>query len=327
MLRDSFLLRLRPRYIARYREIAGVFARHGFGAIFTQLGIDHTLDIPRRFFRSSNEDWESTPPAVRLRLALEELGPTFIKLGQIASTRPELLPPAVITELSRLQDNVPPAPWEEVQPIIEAELGRPIHEIFLAFDRTPMAAASLAQVYPAMLPDRTEVVVKVQRPNVDRIVSIDLEIIQDIARLAKERIPGFLPFDPVDLADQFATALREELDYRREGHNADRFRENFKNEKFLYVPKVYWEYTTTKVMLQERIRGIKFDDFAAMDAAGYDRDEIAMHAARMVVKEVLQDGFSTLTLTQAICSSCPARSLVCSISGRSATWIVATRQI
>lgn len=291
MLRDSFLLRLRPRYIARYREIAGVFARHGFGAVFTQLGIDRTLDIPRRLFRAGSEDWESIPPAVRLRLALEELGPTFIKLGQIASTRPEILPPAIIVELSRLQDNVPPAPWEDVQPIIEAELGRPIHEVFLAFDRTPMAAASLAQVYPAMLPDRTQVVVKVQRPNVERIVATDLEIILDIARLAKERIPGFWPFDPVDLADQFATALREELDYRREGRNADRFRENFRDEEFLYVPKVYWQYTTSRVMVQERINGIKFDDFAALDAAGYDRDQIATHASRMVVKEVLEDGF------------------------------------
>lgn len=291
MLRDSFLLRLRPRYIARYREITGVFARHGFGAVFTQLGIDRTLDIPRRLFRQTDQELESIPPAVRLRLALEELGPTFIKLGQIASTRPELLPPAIIVELSRLQDNVPPAPWEEVQPIIESELGRPIHEVFLAFDRTPMAAASLAQVYPAMLPDRTQVVVKVQRPNVDRIVAIDLEIIQDIARLAKERLPGFWPFDPVDLADQFATALREELDYRREGRNADRFRENFKDEKFLYVPKVFWDYTTSRVMVQERINGIKFDDFAALDAAGYDRNQIAEHASRMVVKEVLEDGF------------------------------------
>ncbi len=291
MLKDSFLLRLRPRYIARYREIAGVFARQGFGAVFTQLGVDRTLDIPRRLFRQTDADLESIPPAVRLRLALEELGPTFIKLGQIASTRPEILPPAIIVELSRLQDNVPPAPWEEVQPIIEAELGRPIHEVFLAFDRTPMAAASLAQVYPAMLPDRSQVVVKVQRPNVDRIVSTDLEIINDIARLAQERIPGYMPFEPVDLSDQFSMALREELDYRREGRNADRFRENFKDEDFLYVPKVYWEYTTSKLMVQERIHGIKFDDYAAIDAAGYDRNQIAVHASSMVVKEVLEDGF------------------------------------
>jgi ubiquinone biosynthesis protein len=284
-------LRLRPRYIARYREIAGVFARQGFGAIFTQLGIDRTLDVPRRLLRSSDGDLESIPPAVRLRLALEELGPTFIKLGQIASTRPEILPPAIIVELSRLQDNVPPAPWEDVQSIIEAELGRPIHEVFLAFDRTPMAAASLAQVYPAMLPDRTQVVVKVQRPHVERIVSTDLEIIQDIARLAKERLPGYMPFDPVDVADQFGMALREELDYRREGRNADRFRENFQEESFLYVPKVYWEYTTNRLMVQERIHGIKFDDFAAIDAAGYDRNAIAVNSSRMVVKEVLEDGF------------------------------------
>lgn len=291
MLKDSFLLRLRPRYISRYREIAGVFTRLGFGAVLTQLGIDRTLDIPRRMFRSGDGTVESIPPAVRFRLALEQLGPTFIKLGQIASTRPEIFPPALIAELSRLQDNVPPAPWEEVQPIIEAELGRPIHEVFLAFDRTPMAAASLAQVYPALLPDRTQVIVKVQRPNVERIVSTDLEIIHDVARLAKERIPGFWPFDPVDISNQFATALREELDYRREGRNADRMRENFKDKDFLHVPKVFWEYTTSRLIVQERIHGIKIDDLAALDAAGYDRNRIAAHASQLIVKSVLEDGF------------------------------------
>jgi ubiquinone biosynthesis protein len=122
-MRDSFLLRLRPRHIARYREIVGVFARHGFGAVITQIGLDARLDVPRRFFRRGDEEIEHVPPAVRLRLALEELGPTFIKLGQIASTRPELVPPSVSRELSNLQDNVPAAPWEEIRPHLERELG------------------------------------------------------------------------------------------------------------------------------------------------------------------------------------------------------------
>lgn len=291
MLRDSFLFRLRPRHLARYRRIVEVFSRHGFGALITQLGLDRRFDIPRRVLRRGEEEREAVPPAVRLRLALEELGPTFIKLGQIASTRPELLPPSVARELNNLQDNVPPAPWEEVQPQIEAELGRPIPEVFRFFDPAPMAAASLAQVYPALLPDGSEVVVKVQRPNVEHTVETDLQIIMDIARLIKERLPGTLPFDPVEMADEFASALVEELDYRREGRNADRFRENFRDEEHLYVPKVYWELTSRKLMVQERIRGVKFDDLAAIDAHGYDRHRIALHASRMVIKEVLEDGF------------------------------------
>lgn len=291
MLRDSFIFRLRPRHLARYRKIVEVFARHGFGAIITQLGLDTRLDIPRRLLRRGAEESERIPPAVRLRLAIEELGPTFIKLGQIASTRPELLPPSVLAELNNLQDRVPPDPWEIVMPMIERELGQPIPEVFAAFDPTPMASASLAQVYPAMLPDGTQVVVKVQRPDVDRTINTDLDILHDIARLVKERIPGFVPFDPVDLVDEFANALREELDYKREGRNADRFRANFESEEHLYVPKVYWQYTTGRIMVQERIRGIKIDDFAALDAGNYDRHRIAMHASRLIIKEVLEDGF------------------------------------
>ena len=291
MLRDSILFRLRPRHLARYRRIAEVLARHGFGAVLTQLGLDDRLNIPRRLLRRGVDEADRVPPAVRLRLALEELGPTFIKLGQIASTRPEVLPPSVLAELNNLQDNVPPDPWETILPLIEAELGRPLPEIFAAFDPTPIASASLAQVYPALLPDGTHVVVKVQRSGVERLIDTDLHILSDIAHLVRERLPGFMPFDPVEMAEEFANALREELDYRREGRNADRFRENFADEEYIYVPRVYWELTTRRLMVQERLRGIKIDDLAALDAAGLDRHRIAMHASRLIIKEVLDDGF------------------------------------
>jgi ubiquinone biosynthesis protein len=290
-LRDSILFRLRPRHLGRYRRIAEVLTRHGFGTILTLIGLDDRLKIPRRLLRRGDEAAERVSPAVRMRLALEELGPTFIKLGQIASTRPEILPPSMLAELSNLQDNVPPAPWEDILPLIQEELGRPLPEIFAAFDPTPIASASLAQVYPAMLADGTHVVVKVQRPGVERTVDTDLDIFMDIARLVRERLPGVTPFDPVELAEEFAIALREELDYRREGRNADRFRENFAEEEHLYVPRVYWDFTTRRLIVQERIRGVKIDDLNGLDAAGYDRDRIALHAARLVIKEVLEDGF------------------------------------
>ncbi len=284
-------MRIRPRYLTRYRQIAEVLARHGFGAVVAQLGLDQTLDLRRRFSREPEQPISRKTAAIHMREALEDLGPTFIKLGQIASTRPEFFPPEYIDELSNLHDNVPPAPWEQIQPILELELGGPVSKFFLAVDPTPIASASLGQVYAALLLDRTEVVVKVQRPNIEQIIETDLAIMQDLARLAQERLPRAEMYDPVGLAEEFSEALRGELDYRREGRNADRFRENFAKETALYAPKVYWEFTTRRVMVQERLRGIKIDDEAALVAAGYDRDKIASNAARLVIKQVLEDGY------------------------------------
>jgi ubiquinone biosynthesis protein len=281
----------KPRHLGRYRKIAEVMARHGFGAIIAQLGLESTLRLPARLLSRDKEPETPRSAATHLREALEELGPTFIKLGQIASTRPEILPPAFITELSKLQDDVPPAPWGEVQELIHEELGAPIEDVFLAFDPTPIASASLAQVYAAMLLDRRQVVVKVQRPGIEKVIEKDLAIILDIARLSQERLAWTRPFDPVGLAEEFAIALKSELDYGREGRNADRFRENFADEDYIYVPTVEWDLSSRRLLVQERIDGIKADNIVAMDAAGYDREKIAMHAAQFIIKEVLEDGF------------------------------------
>ncbi len=285
------MLFLRPRQLNRYRQIAEVMARHGFGAIISELGLESTLSLPLRLLRREPRPVTRRSAAIHLRLALEELGPTFIKIGQIASTRPELLPRAYSEELSKLQDDVPPSPWEQVQPLIERELGLPIEEVFLAFDPEPIASASLAMVYAALLPDHTRVIVKVQRPNIEKVIETDLAIMRDVAKQAAERIRSTRVYDPAGLADEFAFALRAELDYEREGRNADRFQENFKNEDYLYIPKVYWELTTQRIIVQERIEGIKVDNIERLDAEGYDRDRIAMHAARFVIKEVFEDGF------------------------------------
>ena len=285
------MLSLRPRYLKRYRRIADVLVRHGFGALVAQLGLDQALDLRQRLAPDPEQPVSRKTAAIHLREAIEELGPTFIKFGQIASTRPDMFPPEFIDELAGLQDNIPPAPWDEIQAAIEAELGRPLNQLFRVIDPTPIASASLGQVYAAMLPDQTPVIVKVQRPNIEQTIETDLGILADLARLAQERLPSAAGIDPVGIVEEFSESLRGELDYRGEARNVDRFRANFAKEEYVYAPKVYWEYTTRHVMVQERIRGIKINDYPALVAAGYDRDRIATNAAKAIIKEVLVDGY------------------------------------
>jgi ubiquinone biosynthesis protein len=170
-------------------------------------------------------------------------------------------------------------------------LGGPIDRIFREFETIPIAAASLGQVHAAVLADGQEVIVKVQRPDIEHIIDVDLDILYDLAHLAQNRTPLGQTYDLVEIAEDFSFTLRGELDYRREGHNADRFRENFAEETSLYIPRVHWDYTTRRVLVLERIYGIKIDDVDALDAAGYDRLEVAKRSARMITKEILEDGF------------------------------------
>jgi ubiquinone biosynthesis protein len=280
---------LTARHLHRYREIVEVLVRHGFSAMVTQLNLDRRLDLPHRLFR--REPPAEISPAEHLRLALEELGPTFVKLGQMLSTRPDLIPPAYIAELSHLQDDVPAVPWEVIKPHLEAELGQPIDCFFGSFEPSPLAAASLGQVHAATLPDGVEVVVKVQRPHIETTIELDLDLLQDLAQLAQEHTALGEIYDLVEVAEDFAATLRAELDYLREGRNADRFRTSFVDEPNLHIPHIYWDYTTRRVLVMERIEGIKIDDVAALEAAGYDRRRIALTCARMIVKEMLVDGF------------------------------------
>ena len=284
-------MRFRPRHITRYRQIAEILIDYGFGAFLAQIGLSDRLNIPRRLFRRRPIPGEDISMPRRLRLALEELGPTFIKIGQVLSTRSDLLPPDWLDELRSLQDDVAPLDWEIIEEIIVEQLGAPVEEIFVAFDPLPLASASIAQVHSAILANSDEVVIKVQRPGIDTTINLDLDILYDLARLAQERTSIGARYEVAELAEEFGNSLQAELDFRREGRNAERFRQNFAKERFLYVPKVYWEYSTNRVLVLERIRGIKIDNIAGIEAAGYDRPRLANSAARFVLKEVLEDGF------------------------------------
>lgn len=275
-------------HLRRYRRIVTVLARHGFGSFLETLQLERRLAISPRFLKVDRR--LRLTPAAHLRLALEELGPTFIKMGQILSTRPDILPPEFIKELSKLQDDVPPADWEDIRLLLEKELHADPDQIFASIDPQPLAAASLAQVHPAVLKNGDQVVLKIQRPKIQATIGTDLEILRDLASLA-QRTPWGEMTHPEDIVDEFGYTLQNELDYFREGRNADRFRENFAGEASLYIPKIYWEHTTRRVLVMERISGTKINDLEALEAAGLDRKQVALNSARIIIQEVMHDGF------------------------------------
>jgi len=279
----------RAQNLSRYRRIISVFVQHGFGSLLEQWGVDRYLITPARIKRR-REDLERLTPAQHFRMALEELGPTFIKIGQILSTRPDLLPPDYIAELAKLQDAAPPIPWDEVEAQLTAAWGRPPQELFASIEKTPLAAASLAQVHAAVLPDGQEVVIKVQRPDIWPTIQADLAILEDVAAMAQRTSLGEI-YNPIDIVQEFAFTLQNELNYLQEGRNADRFRENFKDDPAIYIPKVYWELTTRQVLVLERLYGIKISEVEAMKRVGIDPKQVAMNSARLIVKEVLEDGY------------------------------------
>jgi len=275
------------RHLRRYRHILTVFSRHGFGFALSQLPTEPLW--LRDLYPFPSQEPPSLP--THFREALEELGPAFVKLGQMLSTRPDLLSPSYITELTKLQDKVQPVPWDEVWEVLYDALNEPPEEVFAEIDRTPLASASLAQVHVGKLKTRQKVAIKVQRANIRPTLETDLEIIHDIARYAQQYTPLGKMYDLVEIAEDFADTIYSELNYKTEGRNAERFRENFKREPSIHIPWIYWEYTSERVLVMEYLEGIKINQIEELDVQGYDREKIAGNAARMVIKEVLEDGY------------------------------------
>lgn len=275
------LLDLRKTFhLNRSRQIASVLLSHGWGFLRNE----------KRVASESVGTGASARPQ-HLRQALEELGTTFIKLGQILSTRADLLPPEYLLELTKLQDSAPPVGFEDIQQALVMELGQPIEQIFAQFDPVPLAAASIGQAHAATLGNGTEVVVKVRRPGVVEQVNEDLEILKELAATASRHWHFADQYDLCGLVEEFSQTLRAELDYIREGHNAERFAANFAADAHLHVPRVFWEATTARVLTLERIRGIKISDLKALDQQGTDRRRLADYATNVVLKMVCEDGF------------------------------------
>ncbi|NOK60338.1 MAG: AarF/ABC1/UbiB kinase family protein [Chloroflexi bacterium AL-W] len=277
------------RYLGRYRQIAQVLGHHGFGYLVEQLGLSNLLSLPSRIVRHSVPDPLSGPE--RLRQTLIALGPTFVKLGQMLSTRADILPPAFLIELTKLQDTVPPFPSDVAIKIIETELGRPLHTAFQDFCHEPLAAASLGQVHTATLHSGEQVVVKIQRPDIQQTMTLDLAILNDIAALAQERTALGSQYNLVDLAWELSTTLRSELDYRREGRNADRFRKNFSGSTIIHIPTIYWEHTSLRVLTSERLFGVKINDIQQLQENGIDQKSLARNSVELILREIFRDGF------------------------------------
>lgn len=278
------------QHLDRYRVIGETLARHGLGVLLGASGIERYIPFHRQIARYAHRS-ESYSTAQHVRLALEELGPTFVKLGQLLSTRPELLPPAYVAELALLQDSLSPVPEPVIRQVLETELAGPLESLFATFDLTPLASASIGQAHAATLLDGTEVVVKVRRPGATEQIEVDLEILQNLAAQADRRWVEAADYDLPGLAEEFARTLRGELDYLAEGRNAERFAENFATDAGVHIPKVYWETTTSRVLTLERLRGYKVSDLDGLDAAGIDRPALAAHATRVVAQMIFDDGF------------------------------------
>ena len=228
---------------------------------------------------------------VRVRQVLERLGPTFMKLGQVLSLRPDLVGEDLAGELSRLQDQAAPFPYEDAQRIVEEDLGGPPERLFRVFDNQPFAAASLAQVHRAELPDGTHVAVKIQRPGIRKVVGQDLRILLRLARLAERCIPEMRPYHPVLVVKEFTDWTLRELDFSVEGHNADRFRFSFRKSPHVKVPEIHWDYTTARILTMELVDGAKVDDLAAIRMAGGDGKKVMLHLLESFVQQFLSDGF------------------------------------
>ena len=238
--------RPKQRNLGRLSEIAQVAVRHGFGYLVEG--------------RRHSDQLEGTARGRHLRDMLDELGPTFVKFGQLLSTRPDIVPPDIISELRSLQDDVRSFPFADVERTVREDLGQPIERLFTEFEETPLAAASIGQVHRATLPNGREVVVKVQRPNAPKQIEADLSLLYQAARLAKERIRALDFIDTNDIVDEFARSIRQELDYRLEGRNADAFHQDFAGHPHVAVPRVYWTYTRSRVLTLERLEGVQLAD-------------------------------------------------------------------
>jgi ubiquinone biosynthesis protein len=280
------------RHLNRYRQILTVLFKYGFGDLLEMLKIDQYLEVGLQMIsRTRHLRFEKLTRPQRLRMVFEELGPPYIKLGQILSTRPDLIPLEFVQELAKLQDTVPPFPFSDAKAVMEKEFGQPLHELFGHLDETPLASASIGQVHHAQLKDGEVVAVKIQRPGVRKLIEVDLEIMLHLATLAENHVEELVLHRPVKIVEEFARTIEKELDYKIEATNMERIGSQFLDVPYVYIPKVYRDFSTSVVLTTEFVDGIKISKVDRLAAAGYDCKLLTVRGANLVLRQVFDYGF------------------------------------
>jgi ubiquinone biosynthesis protein len=280
------------RDLPRLHEITSVLIRHGLGDIVQRLGVSGVLERAGQMLQwgASTESQNYEPPQ-RVRLALQELGPTFVKLGQVLATRVDLFPPDWIREFEKLHSDVPPVPFDQLLPALTQALGRSPFDVFVDLDTQAQGSASIAQVHRARLRDGTPVVLKIRRPGIRPKVEADLRLLGHLAHLIDSELPEARRYQPVEIAAQFATSIERELDFTVEAANVERFAKNFVDDPFIVIPRVHPEWTSETLLVQEHVDGIPGTDLAAVEASGLDKKVLAARGAEAVLHMILVDGF------------------------------------
>lgn len=280
------------RHLNRYQGILRVLFKYGFSDVLERLHIDQYLESGLQMInRKPREQIDKLSRPVRLRMSLEELGPTFIKFGQVLSTRSDFIPPEYLFELAKLQDDVPPFSYEEVESIFLAEMGHKPEELFAEFTREPVAAASIGQVHEGVLRDGDKVVVKVQRPEIEKIIAVDLEILAHIAALMEKYLEELQGHRPTSIVEEFARTISKEIDYSVEIGNIERFAKQFERNKTIYVPKVYRDLSCERILTMENIQGLKASDVDQLRKQGADLPLVAERGTNLIMEQIFVHGF------------------------------------
>ena len=280
------------RHLNRYRHILAVFLSYGFDELLDLLKLDQFITSGLKLVsRERAKPMHRYSRSARIRMAIEELGPTYVKLGQILSTRPDLIPIELLNEFSLLQDSVPPCGFDEISAVIEKELGAGPEAAFAAFEKKPFASASIGQVHRAVLEGGEKVAVKVQRPGMKKIIEVDLEIMLHLATLMERHIEEVAFYRPVKIVEEFARALEKEIDYAIEAASMERMAGYYADEPDYYIPRVYREKSTARVLTMEFVGGIKISDLAGLEAAGLNKQAITRKGADFYLSQIFEHGF------------------------------------